>query len=93
MNRIIDKRGTGKTTRLLALAKQASAVIVCSRPEYIQRLAKIYDMDISNIDIISYHQYNSKYYDYSNRKILIDEIDGFLQTLSGECIGYSISIE
>lgn len=93
MNRIIDKRGTGKTTRLLALAKQTGAVIVCNKPEYIQGLAKIYDMDISDIDIISYHQYNSRYYNYNNRKILIDEIDGFLQTLSGECIGYSISIE
>lgn len=93
MYRIIDKRCTGKTTRLLALAKETNAVIVCSKPEYIQILAERYDIDISNLDIISYHQYNSRYYDYINRKILIDEIDGFLQTLSGECIGYSISIE
>ena len=30
MYRIIDKRGTGKTSRLMLLAKEENAIIACS---------------------------------------------------------------
>ena len=90
MFRIIDKRCTGKTSRLLLLAKETGAIIVCSEPRYVQMLAET--LGIEGIEAIPYRQYLSNYYDYSNRKILIDELEGFLQQLSGNCIGYSISI-
>ena len=32
MYRIIEGRGTGKTSRLMLLAKEADGVIVCSNP-------------------------------------------------------------
>ena len=33
MYRIIDNRGTGKTSRLLLLAKENNGIIVCKRPD------------------------------------------------------------
>ena len=33
MYRIIDKRGTGKTSRLMLLAKEENAIIACSNPD------------------------------------------------------------
>ena len=91
MIKIIDKRATGKTSRLILLAKETNAIIVCCNPKYIELLANKYG--IKDLEIISYHQYLSNNYDYSNRKILIDEIEGLLLSLPGSCIGYSISIE
>ena len=91
MIKIIDGRGTGKTSRLILLAKKTGATIVSSDPRYIELLAKEYG--ITGLNIITYNQYLSSQYDYSNKKILIDEVEGLLQRLPGDCIGYSISIE
>lgn len=91
MIKIIDGRSTGKTSRLILLAKEMGAAIVCSNPKYIELLAERYG--ITGLDIITYNQYLSSQYDYNNRKILIDEVDGLLKNLPGDCIGYSISIE
>lgn len=91
MIKIIDNRGTGKTSRLILLAKETGATIVCSNPKYIELLAEKYG--ITGLDIITYNQYLSSQYDYSNRKILIDEVEGLLTKLQGDCIGYSISVE
>lgn len=90
MIKIIDKRATGKTSRLILLAKETGAIIVCSEPKYIKLLANRYG--IKDLDIISYGEYLGNGYDYSNRKILIDEVDSLIQRLPGNCIGYSISI-
>lgn len=91
MIKIIDRRGTGKTSHLIILAKETGATIVCSNPRYIELLAEKYG--ITGIDAITYNQYLSSQYDYSNRKILIDEVEGLLTRLPGSCIGYSISME
>lgn len=91
MIKIIDGRGTGKTSRLILLAKEMGATIVCSNPIYIKIIAEKYG--ITGLDVITYNQYLSSQYDYSNRKILIDEVEGLLAKLHGNCIGYSISVE
>ena len=40
MYRIIDKRGSGKTSRLMLLAKETGATIVCSNPDAFKYKAK-----------------------------------------------------
>lgn len=93
MYRIIKPRGTGKTTEILHLAEEYDAIVVCSNPKIYQDIAKTrgYNDDIM---FVSYNDYLNKYYDYNDKTtILIDEIDGLLQCLKGNIIGYSLSEE
>jgi hypothetical protein len=39
MYRIIDGRGTGKTSRLLLLAKEHDGIVVCAYPEWMREKA------------------------------------------------------
>ena len=39
MYRIIDGRGTGKTSRLLLLAKENNGIVVCAYPEWMREKA------------------------------------------------------
>ena len=89
MKKIIDGRGTGKTSRLLLIAKENDGVIVCSNPEAARE--KAYRYGITGIDFISYIDYCSKQYkiDIEDRRIYIDELSAFLQFLDGRISGYS----
>mgnify|MGYP003464479803 CR=1 FL=1 len=42
MYRIIDERGSGKTSRLMLLAKETGGVIVCSNPKGMAEKARAY---------------------------------------------------
>ena len=42
MYRIIDGRGTGKTSRLMLLAKDTNSVIACANPYAFEQKAKAY---------------------------------------------------
>lgn len=95
--RITGNRCTGKTSRLILLAKEQNGIIVSISPDYVKSLAHKYD--ISNIDVISYSEYNEMLMgkrssiDY-DRPIFIDELEIFLQLYLDKNIqGYSISIE
>lgn len=55
MYRIIDKRGTGKTSRLILLAKEKNAIIACSNPDAMRIKSEGYG--IIGIDFISYYDY------------------------------------
>ena len=89
MFRIIDKRGTGKTGRLMLLAKENEADFVCSNPRAMNYKAKQYD--INGINFISYDDFINN---GSNRRFIIDELDIFLKSYLGEgLIGYSITDE
>ena len=55
MIKIIDKRGTGKTSRLMLLAKEQEGIIVCSDPDIYQK--KAWNYGLTGIDFISYHTY------------------------------------
>lgn len=54
MYRIIDGRGTGKTSRLFLLAKEASIPIICQCPQDMRE--KAYSYGITGIDFISYQE-------------------------------------
>ena len=51
MYRIVDGRGTGKTSRLMLLAKDIGATIVCSNPHAMEQKAHAYG--ITGINFIS----------------------------------------
>lgn len=94
MIRIIDGRATGKTSRLMLLAKERNAIVVCKDPETFRKKAT-YDYGIVGIDFISYNEYiydviNSKGSKYRDREIFIDELEMFISKF-GKIAGYTIS--
>ena len=91
MNRIIDKRNTGKTSRLFLLAKENNGIIVCSNP--IAMRDKAYAYGIVGIDFISYEQYlYQAIEDYdSSKPVYIDELDRLLLIYDPQIAGYSLS--
>lgn len=88
MYRIIDGRGTGKTSRLMLLAKENNGIIVCKDPLVMRE--KAYQYGITGIDFISYRDFIHK---HPTQPVYIDEIDLFLQTLNINIDGYTISEE
>ena len=75
MYRIIDDRSTGKTSRLMLLAKENNAIFVCSNPEAMEWKAKQYGID--GIRFISYSQF-VRDYDPDIKCYVIDELEGFV---------------
>ena len=102
MYRIIDGRGSGKTSRLMWLAKENNATLVCSNPRALE--AKAHAYGIVGIDFMSYadaidhmRAFDSKHTN-ENRKcaIVIDELESFVQCalgMNGPLIGYTLSNE
>lgn len=92
MNRIIDGRSTGKTSRLMLLAKENNGIIVCSNPEALRQ--KAYNYGITGIDYLSYKDYIELALVHSiYRPIYIDELENFLKTFNSTIQGYSLSEE
>lgn len=92
MNRIIDGRSTGKTSRLMLLAKENNGIIVCRNPRALRK--KAYDYGITGIDYLSYIDFIDLMITTQNhRPIYIDELDNFLLFLNTNIKGYSISEE
>lgn len=92
MFRIIDSRGTGKTGRLLLLAKEHNALFVCANPDAMRVKANAYGID--GIQFVSYYDYILKKYDTDKENIVIDELEVLLKhMLSGHLIGYTLSEE
>ena len=96
MYRIIDGRGTGKTSRLLLLAKENNSVVVCSNPDQMRNHA--YRYGLTGIDYISYADYISYLGGYRpenlmDRTFLIDEMELFLKAMCQKVIGYTMSLE
>ena len=93
MFRIIDNRGTGKTSKLMQIAKDNNAVFVCSNPYSMEQKAKSY-----NIDGINFISYNDFIHDFNPDidQYVVDELEIFLKhifTIGPELIGYTISNE
>ena len=89
MYRIIDSRSSGKTSRLMLLAKETGAAIACSNPSAMR--AKAYAYGITGIDFISYSDLFTGGW---NNKVLIDEMEDFVkQYTDAELIGYSLTNE
>ena len=91
MYRIIDKKCSGKTSRLLLLAKENNGVVVCSNPEHMRE--KAYSYGITGIDFISYVDFACELHlgNKFNRHIFIDELDKFFNYIEENIIGYTIS--
>ena len=89
MYRIIDSRSSGKTSRLMLLAKETGAAIACSNPSAMR--AKAYAYGITGIDFISYSDLFTGGW---NDKVLIDEMEDFVkQYTDADLIGYSLTNE
>jgi hypothetical protein len=91
MYRIIDNRGSGKTSRLMLLAKETGSTIVCANPYAMRQKALAYG--IVGIDFISYSDLLSG--EYKDTKVMIDEIEVFLSNYICEnnLTGYTLSTE
>ena len=90
MYRIIDDRGSGKTSRLMLLAKENNGVFVCSNPHAMT--AKAHAYGLTGFDIISYEDYFKHNYDYG-KKCFIDELELYVQVLGNDLSGYTLSQE
>ena len=93
MNRIIDKKSSGKTGRLFLLAKENNGVVVCANPTAMRE--KAYGYGITGIDFISYEEYLyplSEAYDTS-KPVYIDELEKMLIAYDSMIAGYSLSEE
>ena len=91
MYRIVDKRGTGKTSRLLLLAKENNGIVICVNPLHAREKAHAYGL--TGIDFMSYTEYITNS-DKINKPIYIDDIEGFMSCLSRNNLsGYTLSNE
>ncbi len=96
MYRIIDGRSSGKTGRLMLLAKENEGTIVCSNPRAMAQKARSYG--ITGIDFISYSEFLTNP-GTSIGNYYIDELEGFIQYtqrnagIAGDFKGYTISQE
>ena len=90
MYRIIDSRSSGKTSRLMLLAKETGSKIACKNPKAMQE--KAYAYGIVGIDFIGYNDLFTG--EYKNDNIMIDEIEIFVkQCIDSKLTGYSLSNE
>ena len=90
MYRIIDDRGSGKTGRLMLLAKETGSKIACNNPGAMRQ--KAYAYGITGIDFISYSElFNGE---WSEEDVLIDELEEFVkQYIDASIVGYSLTNE
>ena len=94
MYRIIEGRGTGKTSRLMLLAKENNATFVCENPRAMEYKAQKYG--INGIHFISYGDFFNHYKEYKDQEYVIDEIEIFIQQAlfyHNKLIGYTLSVE
>ena len=90
MIRVIDGRGTGKTSRLMLLAKEKNAIIACSNPNAMRIKSERYG--IVGINFISYYDYVNGNYPKGSM-VFIDELDYFVRSLGHNLSGYTLSNE
>ena len=89
MYRIIDNRSSGKTSRLMLLAKETNSAIACSNPSAMK--TKAYAYGITGIDFIPYIDLFNGHY---NGNVLIDELEEFVKGYTDANItGYSLTNE
>ena len=89
MYQVIDTRGSGKTSRLMLLAKENNGVLVCSNPYAMANKAHAYGL--TGFDIISYADYFDRKYEHG-KPVFIDELDGYVKSLGNNLSGYSLTI-
>jgi hypothetical protein len=91
MYRIIDNRSSGKTGRLILLAKETGAIVACSNPFAMRE--KAYGYGITGVVFVSYKELLESD-DYKGCQVLIDELEEFVKyQLKARLTGYTISNE
>lgn len=90
MYRLIDKRGSGKTSHLMLLAKKNDAIIVCSNPYAMRFKAEEYGFE--DLTFISYSEYIKHKYP-EDKEVYIDNLDMFVKTVYGKLDGYTLCNE
>lgn len=89
MERIIDKRSTGKTRKLLEYAQANGANVVCANPNAMRRKAEAY-----GIYGLNFYTYSNFWADIVPGPIVIDEWESCMTDYEpGYLIGYTISNE
>lgn len=89
MYRIIGKRGTGKTKKLLMKAKETNAIVVCKDPT--RMVEKAYHYGITGLNFLTYLDFMNRGIHFHG-KFLIDDMDAFVATaLTNNIIGYTLS--
>ena len=97
MYRIIDNRSSGKTGRLMLLAKEQGASIICSNPRAMEQKARAYG--ITGIDFIGYTEFLNHKQGSTIDNYFIDELETFVAYVQnnsgvrGNFNGYTISQE
>ena len=90
MYRIIENRGTGKTSRLMLLAKENNGILVCANPTAMIEKARSYGL--VGFDIISYEDYLDDNYD-RQKPCFVDELERFVQFITNTLSGYTLTNE
>ena len=93
MYQIIDKRGSGKTSRLMLLAQENNGIFVCANPYRMREKAKNYGF--SGFEIVSYQDFLKQNYSYYDKMVFIDELESFVKSLGNKfnnLNGYSLSL-
>ena len=93
MYRIIDNRATGKTSRLLLLAKENNGIVVCQNPD--KMMERAHALGLTGIQFLSYGEFTQEIFenvDY-NKPIFIDDLDLYLRVYEPNIAGYTISNE
>lgn len=90
--RIIDGRSTGKTSRLLLLAKENNYAVACMNPEIMRSKAERYGF--VGLKIISYKDVMDYPRGAFPNGILVDELEPFIRViLKHDIAGYTMSVE
>ena len=94
MYRIIDGRGTGKTSRLLLLAKENNGIVVCMAPDKLIRQANKYG--ISGLIFMSYAEFIHNTKETSGKSVFIDDLENLMSYIvkinfNSELFGYTLS--
>ena len=91
MYRIIDKKASGKTRKLMEIAKENKAIFVCSNPRAME--AKAHAYGIVGIDFIDYFTFlDDKGKEPAN--YVVDEIEMLLHYMFGmnrNLTGYTLT--
>lgn len=90
MEIIAGGRGTGKTRRLLEMAKDNNGVVICENVEEMTKRA--YRLGIVGIDFMDYRDY---IYELVNltKPVYIANINKFLKVVDHDIAGYSLTLE
>ena len=89
-NYIVAERSTGKTRKIIELAKEKNAAVICKNPMAMARKAEAYG--ILGVQFVSYDEAVNLLHDDFDfcDNFVIDEVKEFLDFLfAGNCLGFT----